>query len=89
MSFPRQNRHRPNTASRVEATKIAVAGAHDTQGDAARPGLIQHGENVKGDVIAAFSYLIGGHGEDRQALFKVAQQNNQRQQDRAASQKGS
>lgn len=35
------------------------------QGEAARPGLVQHEEKVNGDVITVFSHLIGEHGEDR------------------------
>lgn len=34
-----------------------------------RPGLVQHEEKVKGDVITVFSCLTGGHGEDRDRLF--------------------
>lgn len=53
----------------MEATKTVGAGAHDIQGEAARPGLVQHEEKVKGDVITVFSYLTGGHREDRDRLF--------------------
>lgn len=36
------------------------AGVHDVQGEAAKPGLIQHEKKVVEVVITVFSYLIGG-----------------------------
>jgi len=53
----------------VEATEIVGAGAHDVRGEAGRPGLVQHDEKFKGDVIIVFSYLTGEHREDRDRLF--------------------
>lgn len=73
----------------MEATKIVGAQAHDVQGEAARPGLIQHQEKVKGNVITVQPPNRRARRRQRQALLGVAQQKNQGQWDRVASQQGS